>query len=364
MTTNYHAKLAELRAQIDRNVLGYEHMKLMALLALLSGGHLLLRAVPGTAKTTFAKTLAQAIGGANFSRIQCTPDLTASDIAGFTYFDRAQNVWRVKRGPILITKEDKPVNIFLADEVNRATPKAKAGLLEPMQEGQVTIDDETFRLADPFIEIATMNPIEQEGTYPLAEAELDRFCMLVDMSYVSRKDELQMLSRMDIIWPVRSREEHHDTGQVGSKIVPALSIQDILQIRDSVRRMASTATPALLEYITDLVRATRPGSTRSPEDLVLMQNFDKVHGADSSELRLQIEVGASPRAEIWILRLSAAHAFVQGNEFITPDDVRAVARDVLRHRIFVTRIAAHSGFSSEQVIDKVLSRVEVIEPRR
>jgi MoxR-like ATPase len=341
--TDYKAKVEAMKSELDKVVSGYDHVKKQVLICLLSRGHVLLRAVPGTAKTTLAKTLRGTVAGATDARFQMTPDMKPSDILGAI-------VYNVKTGEF----ENKPGqmvgrNIVLLDEINRTTPKTLSATLQAMQEGTITLGEKTYKLEDLFFVMATMNPVEQEGTFSLPEATLDRFAMLLDMRYVSRADELRMLENVIV----------HGT-KAQNVIENVVSVEEILEMREAVNAIAANASPTLRAYIVDLGRATRP------ED----EAFDRVHnsrelgeGLSTQVLKDSISLGGSPRVMIWTLHCAAAHAFISGRQNIEPDDVKAVFRDVARHRIILTQMAEHDGLTADKVIDAVLSRVEVIPER-
>ncbi|HEY9774577.1 MAG TPA: MoxR family ATPase [Planktothrix sp.] len=352
----YKEKIDAWRKELDKVISGYDHVKDQVLVALLSRGHVLLRAVPGTAKTTLANTLKSTIEGGVAARFQMTPDMKPSDILGVVVYNAKTAEFETKTGPMV------GAHITLFDEINRTTPKTLSATLQAMQEGIVTIGDKTFTLEELFFAIATMNPVEQEGTFPLPEATLDRFAMLLDMQYVSRKDEIAMAKNVAV---------HGRSAQKGvSKVV---SVQDILAMREEVDKIAGNASDTVVKYIVDLCRATRP--TDESFDLVhASKNLAapkgkavaadaKAQALDAAMLKDIIMLGASPRSIIWTLHCSAAAAFIQGDSNITPDHVKKVFRDVLRHRIMLSQVAEHEGYTSDQVIDAVLSRVPVIEPR-
>ena len=288
------------------------------LLALLCNNHVLIEGVPGLAKTLSVTTLARAIQ-ASFSRIQFTPDLLPADLVGTMIYSPRDGGFSTKKGPIF-------AHIVLADEINRAPAKVQSALLEAMQERQVTIGEETFPLADPFLVLATQNPIEQEGTYPLPEAQVDRFMFKLLVDYPSREQELEILRRM-----ARSQVEH----EVGAVLAPS----DILRLR----RIADTIymDAKVEEYIVDLIEATRqPGAYRL-------------------DIQEWIRHGASPRATIFLAMASRARAMLLGRGFVVPQDVKSVARDVLRHRVTVTYEAEAEELTSEDIVQRVLDGVEV-----
>jgi MoxR-like ATPase len=347
-------KIDAVKAELGKIVVGYDHVKTQILVCMLAGGHPLLRAVPGTAKTTLAKTLTSAIDGAKVARFQMTPDMKPSDIIGVVVYNAKTNEFEIQTGPMI------GANIVLADEINRTTPKTLSAKLQAMQEGTVTIGGKTFKLEDFFFEIATMNPVEQEGTFPLPEAALDRFFMLLDMRYVSRDDEIEMLERIALIMGNGAQDQ----------VKKVVSVEEILAMRKEVVKLAAAASRTVKAYIVDLGRATRP-----EDDM-----FFKVHAQPTAEelkqlkeqgeepltvdlLKEIIVLGGSPRVEICTLLCAAAKAFMDGDKSVEPDHVKAVFRDVCRHRILLSHVATHDGYTPDKVIDAVLNRVHVIEQR-
>ncbi|WP_412068439.1 AAA family ATPase [Rubrivirga sp. IMCC43871] len=304
---------------VGRVVVGQETMVERLLIGLLTGGHVLLEGVPGLAKTLTVSTLAAAVD-AKFQRVQFTPDLLPADLLGTLVFHQGDGSFRVKKGPIF-------ANVILADEVNRAPAKVQSALLEAMQERQVTIGETTFPLPRPFLVLATQNPIEQEGTYPLPEAQVDRFMLKTVVDYPTRDQELEIMRRMSraTALPVTA---------------PVVSPEDILRARATVGAVYLDAR--VEEYIVDLVLATRdPGRYKL------------------SDLRGLVQYGASPRASIALALAARAHAFLAGRAYATPDDVRAIALDVLRHRVAVTYEAEAEEVTSENIVGRVLATVEV-----
>ena len=300
-------------------VVGQPHMVERLLIGLLTGGHVLLEGVPGLAKTLTVSTLAAAVD-ARFQRIQFTPDLLPADLLGTLVYHQAESNFLVKKGPIF-------ANVILADEVNRAPAKVQSALLEAMQERQVTIGETTFPLPRPFLVLATQNPIEQEGTYPLPEAQVDRFMLKVVVGYPTREEELAIMRRMSRTAPL-------------PEVRPVVTPEQILRARAVVGEVYVDAR--VEEYVVDLVLATRePRRYRLPD------------------LDGLVAYGASPRASIALGLASRAHAFLDGRAYVTPDDVRAVALDVLRHRVAVTYEAEAEEVTSDEVVGRVLRTVEV-----
>ncbi len=303
--------------EMARRIVGQDYLIERLLISLLTGGHVLLEGVPGLAKTLTVRTLAETVH-TTFQRIQFTPDLLPADVIGTQIFDQATGEFRVKKGPIF-------ANIILADEINRAPAKVQAALLEAMQEKQVTIGGITHKLDEPFLVLATQNPIEQEGTYPLPEAQVDRFMLKLRVGYPTRAEEKEILRRM-------AGGEHIEVATVASP-------QHILDAR---RRIADLyMDDRLVDYIVELVHATR-----HPKDVGL------------ADLVPLIEFGASPRATISLGQAARAHAFLRGRAFVTPDDVKAIAPDVLRHRVLTTFEADAEGISSDTIVSRILGRIE------
>jgi MoxR-like ATPase len=308
----------DVLAEVRQRIVGQDMMVERLLIGLLTGGHILLEGVPGLAKTLAVRTLADVLH-ASFSRIQFTPDLLPADVVGTMIFDAQHQVFTPRRGPIF-------AQIVLADEVNRAPAKVQSALLEAMQERQVTIGGETFALPDPFLVLATQNPIESEGTYPLPEAQLDRFLLKVRVGYPTRTEEREVLTRMSTASaiPVRRIAE---PGQV-------------LAARHAIEQLH--LDPRLADYIVDLVRATRePGAI------------------GLGALTPMIAYGASPRASIALAQSARAHAYLRGRDFVSPEDVQALAADVMRHRIVLTFDAESDGLDTDGVVRQVLAAVPV-----
>jgi MoxR-like ATPase len=302
--------------EVARRLVGQDAMVERLLVGLLTGGHILLEGVPGLAKTLAVRTLAEIIS-ASFSRIQFTPDLLPADLIGTMVYDQKTQDFKVRKGPLF-------ANIILADEVNRAPAKVQSALLEAMQEKQVTIGGTTFKLEEPFLVLATQNPIESEGTYPLPEAQLDRFMLKVHVSYPNRDDEKEVLLRMS-----------------AGREIPVERVLDpamILAARASIADLYMDQK--VVDYIVDLVRATR-----DPAAVGL------------HELKPLIAFGGSPRASISLAQAARAHAFLRGRTYVVPEDVRALATDVLRHRIVLTFEAEAEDLTTDDVVAKVIGAV-------
>jgi MoxR-like ATPase len=307
-----------LRMETSKAIVGQKYMVDRLLLGLLSQGHILLEGVPGLAKTLAIKSLASAVN-ARFSRIQFTPDLLPADLIGTMIYNQKDNNFSVRKGPIF-------ANFILADEINRAPAKVQSALLEAMQERQVTIGDQTYKLEEPFLVLATQNPIEQEGTYPLPEAQIDRFMLKVVIHYPEKEEE-KLIIRQNV------------TG-VLQKINQVVKPEDILKARDLVREVYMDEK--IENYILDIVFATR-----NPEAYKL------------GKLKHLIAYGGSPRASINLALASKAYAFIKRRGYVIPEDVRAVCRDVMRHRIGLTYEAEAENITAEQIISELLNVVEV-----
>jgi MoxR-like ATPase len=307
-----------LKAEVMKVLVGQETMVDRILIALFTGGHILLEGVPGLAKTLCVKTVSDCVQ-TSFRRIQFTPDLLPADLIGTLIYNPKEGNFSVKKGPVF-------ANIVLADEINRAPAKVQSALLEAMQEHQVTIGEETFRLPEPFLVMATQNPIEQEGTYPLPEAQVDRFMLKVVVTYPSRGEEKRIVERF--------------AGGAAPRVRPVIQPQEILQVRDLISRIYMD--DKVVDYIVDLVFATR-----EPKEYRL------------GELEPLIEYGASPRASIYLNQAARAQAFLNGRPYVTPQDVKTVGMDVLRHRVIVTYEAEAEEKTSEDVIRRIFEEVPV-----
>jgi MoxR-like ATPase len=307
-----------LTTEVAKVIVGQKQMVDRLLIGLLCNGHILLEGVPGLAKTLTIKSLASAIS-AKFQRIQFTPDLLPADLIGTMIYNQKDGKFFTRRGPIF-------ANFILADEINRAPAKVQSALLEAMQERQITIGEETFKLDEPFLVLATQNPIEQEGTYPLPEAQVDRFMLKVKIGYPSREDELSIM-RQNVM------------GSQG-EIKPVVSPKDILSARAAVKSVYMDEK--IERYILDIVFATREPAQFKLEKIAPM-----------------ISYGASPRASINLALASKAHAFIKRRGYVIPEDVRAISLDVLRHRIAVTYEAEAEEVTSESVVQEILNHIEV-----
>ena len=303
---------------MDQVIVGQKHLVDSLLIGLLSNGHILLEGVPGLAKTLAIKTLASLID-AKYNRIQFTPDLLPADVIGTMVYSQAKEQFQVKKGPVF-------ANFVLADEINRAPAKVQSALLEAMQERQVTIGEETYKLDDPFLVLATQNPIEQEGTYPLPEAQVDRFMLKVIIGY-PKKEEEKLIIRQNI-----SGER--------AKVQPVLKAEEIIETRNIVRKVY--IDEKIERYIVDIVFATR-----FPQDYGL------------GDIKDMISFGASPRASINLALAARSYAFLKQRGYVIPEDVRAVCHDVMRHRIGLSYEAEANNVTSEEVISEILNKVEV-----
>ena len=307
-----------LTLEINKVIVGQKHMIERLLIGLLGKGHILLEGVPGLAKTLAINSLSKAVKG-SFSRIQFTPDLLPADVVGTMIYNMKENDFSIKKGPII-------ANFVLADEINRAPAKVQSALLEAMQEKQVTIGDKTFKLAPPFLVMATQNPVEQEGTYPLPEAQVDRFMLKTVIDYPNIKDEQQIV-RANI---------NNSFGD----IKPVVTVKEIIKAQDSVKLVYMDEK--IEQYVLDLIFATR---------------YPEKYGLD--ELKPMINFGASPRGSINLANASRCYAFIKRRGYVIPEDVRAVIHDVLRHRIGLTYEAEAESISSEDIINKIVNQVEV-----
>ena len=304
-----------ITAEMHKTVVGQDELVEMLVVAVLAGGHVLLEGVPGTAKTLSVRTLAR-IFDVSFARIQFTPDLMPSDILGVSIYDPRTQQFNLKKGPIF-------AGLLLADEVNRTPPKTQSALLEAMEERRVTIDGISHDLPEPFLVCATQNPIEYEGTYPLPEAQLDRFMLKVNVAYPSMEEEQNILLRVQGGF----RAQNLDTADIH----PALQGSDMPYFRNEIERVRVEAP--VLRYIVEVIRATR----------------DHRH----------LTLGASPRAAITLLMTSKALAAIRGRDFITPDDVKTMARPVLRHRLAVRPESEIEGYTGDRIVESILQSVEV-----
>ena len=308
-----------VRAEVGKVLVGQDALVQRLLLALLADGHVLLEGVPGLAKTLVVSTLAQAVE-CSFSRIQFTPDMLPGDVTGTQIFNPREGTYSVRKGPVF-------GNLVLADEINRAPAKVQSALLEAMQERQVTLGEESFRLAEPFLVMATQNPIEQEGTYPLPEAQLDRFMMKLRVGYPSRDDEVRVIDRM----AGSGREPVASPAMRGDDILAAREVARQVFVDDKVKR-----------YAVDLVAATRDPAEAGMPELVNL-----------------IEYGASVRGSLNLVKLAKAHALLAGRDYTSPHDVKSVAVDVLRHRVVVTYEAEAENRDADDLVGTILANVEV-----
>ena len=316
--------LALLLERLEREVVGQRPLLERLVVALLAGGHVLIEGVPGLAKTRSVRALARALDLPS-RRVQFTPDLLPSDLTGTQIYRPATGTFDVRHGPIV-------TNVLLADEINRAPAKVQSALLEAMQEGRVTIGDQAVALPDPFWVLATQNPIEHEGTYPLPEAQLDRFLLKLTVGYPDRASELLML---DLAGPGAGMGADDGT----SRSAPLLGPADVLHLRGKAE--AVRVAPAIKEYAVDLVRATRDPAG---------------YGLDLAPL---IELGASPRASLALVAAARGHALLSGRDYVTPHDVKSLARDVLRHRVIASYEADASGVSPDTIIGRILDQIRV-----
>ena len=304
--------------EIEGVIVGQRDMVERLLIGLLCSGHILLEGVPGLAKTLTISTLARTVQ-ARFRRLQFTPDLLPADLTGTLIYNQQTSEFVPKKGPIF-------ANFVLADEINRAPAKVQSALLEAMQERQVTIGEVTYPLDDPFLVMATQNPIEQEGTYPLPEAQTDRFMLKVRVGYPSREEERQILERMGDDAPI--------------DVEPVLDVGDIHRLREAVQLVYTD--DKIKDYIVDIVQATRDPTTAGLADLANL-----------------VEYGASPRATLFLARASRAHAFIRRRGYVTPEDVKAIGPDVLRHRLITTYEAEAEEIDTDEIVRRLFDHVEV-----
>ncbi|MDQ3341414.1 MAG: MoxR family ATPase [Myxococcota bacterium] len=313
------SRFTSLKAEVGKVLVGQDEMLHRLLLGLLAGGHVLLEGVPGLAKTLVIKTLADSLEG-TFSRIQFTPDMLPGDVVGTQIYNPREGSYTVKKGPVF-------GNFILADEINRAPAKVQSALLEAMQEKQVTLGDQTFKLTEPFLVLATQNPIEQEGTYPLPEAQLDRFMLKVKVGYPTKDEEVKIIDRM----------AGNAAEPTASKV---MGTDEILAARDVVKQVF--VDDKVKRYAVDLVAATRDPKANNLAQLAPL-----------------IDNGASPRASIALIKVAKAQALMSGRSYISPHDVKTIAHDVLRHRILVSYEAEAQGKTTDHVIAQILENVPV-----
>jgi MoxR-like ATPase len=310
--------IQKILSETKKVIVGQEYVLERLLVGVLTGGHLLLEGVPGLAKTLSIKTLADVVA-VGFRRLQFTPDLLPADLIGTMIYNQAKQEFVPKLGPIFS-------NFILADEINRAPAKVQSALLEAMQEKQVTIGDQTFKLKEPFLVLATQNPIEQEGTYPLPEAQVDRFMMKLKVSYPKKEEERIIIERM--------------TKKILPMVSKVIEPEDIIKAREVTQSIY--VDDKIKEYVLDIVFATR-----DPEKYNL------------KDMKQLLEYGASPRASIYLINAAKALAFIKGRGFVTPEDIKAIGRDVLRHRIIPSFEAEAEEVDSEVIIDRIFSEIEV-----
>ena len=315
----HQVKIKEVFSEVSKIVVGQEYMVNRLLIGLFTQGHILLEGVPGLAKTLTVNTLARVLH-LNFHRIQFTPDLLPADLIGTLIYNQQKSEFEVKKGPVF-------ANMILADEVNRAPAKVQSALLESMQEKQVTIGDTTYKLDKPFLVMATQNPIDQEGTYPLPEAQVDRFMMKVFVDYPTKEEEMEIMRRMSNM-------------SFDDKIKTILSKKDIFQIRDEINKVR--ISESLERYIIELVFATR-----NPEEFGL------------KEEKGYIQFGASPRASIYLNLASKAIAYFDEREYVLPEDIKEIAMDVLNHRMILNYEAEADGVDAKFILDRILKKVPI-----
>ena len=315
----FQRKFADVKSEIAKVVVGQDALVHRLLIGLITGGHILVEGVPGLAKTLLIRTLAECLN-ATFSRIQFTPDMLPVDVTGTEIFNPKDATFSIKKGPIF-------GNLILADEINRAPAKVQSALLEAMQEKQVTIGNESFQMASPFLVMATQNPIEQEGTYPLPEAQLDRFMLKVVVGYLTREEEIRVVERMAGATPVPTVRQIMD-------------METVLQAKAAAENIHMDNKVS--SYAVDLVNATR---------------YPKDYGL--SDIAMFIEMGASPRASINLVKAGKAHALLNGRDYLSPHEIKTIAPDVLRHRIALTYEAEAQGKTADDIITRIL---EILVP--
>lgn len=313
------AFIDDIKKETDKVIVGQQYMIERLLLGLLAKGHILLEGLPGLAKTLSIKTLSKAID-ADFQRIQFTPDLLPADIIGTMIYNPGSNEFHVKKGPIF-------ANFILADEINRAPAKVQSALLESMQERQVTIGKESYKLEEPFLVLATQNPIEQEGTYPLPEAQVDRFMLKVNVDYPTREEERIIIRR-------------NLGGEISQKIMPVIKPEQIIKARQSIQKIYMDEK--IENYILDIVFASR-----NPKQ------------AGMTELEPLITYGGSPRASINLAMAAKAHAFMHRRGYVIPEDVRSICRDVMRHRVGLSYEAEAENVSQEDIVNEIINKIQV-----
>ena len=312
-------KIQQVIAEVGKVVVGQSYMVNRLLIGLFTGGHILLEGVPGLAKTLTINTLAKVLD-LQFHRIQFTPDLLPSDLIGTMIYNQREGLFEVKRGPIF-------ANIILADEINRSPAKVQSALLESMQEKQVTIGDNTYKLDKPFLVLATQNPVEQEGTYPLPEAQVDRFMMKLYVGYLNKEEELEVMRRMSNL-------------SFDAQVSKVLNKEDIFAIKNEINRI--TISESLERYIIELVFATR-----NPLEYGLKEEAE------------YIQFGVSPRASINLNLAAKAMAYLNGRDFVLPEDIKEIAKDVLNHRIILNYEAEADGVNSRQLVENILRKVAI-----
>jgi len=315
ISQKYSKIISNIMLETQKNIIGQEDIIKKILISIISDGHVLLESVPGLAKTLMIKTMAD-IFSVNNVRIQFTPDLLPADILGTKIYKNNSNTFEIQKGPIFH-------NFVLADEINRAPPKVQSALLESMQEKQVSIHGETFQLEKPFLVLATQNPIENEGTYKLPEAQVDRFALKILIKYPSKEEEIKIIEK--------------NTTDTEIKIEPILKSNEILQMQEFNSKIY--ADNIILKYVASIMDATR-----NPEDYEL-------------DLKNIIEFGASPRASIWLIKAAKANAMINGRGYVIPEDIKEVAHDVLRHRLILTFEAEADEINSDKVIDIILDKI-------
>jgi MoxR-like ATPase len=331
----YSGKINDLKKEISTVIVGQTHMIDSLIYALLSDGHVLLEGVPGLAKSLAVEILAKALQG-KFQRIQFTPDLLPSDISGVAIYNQKTQDFETKKGPIF-------TNFLLADEINRSSPKVQSALLQAMQEREVNIEKETYQLEKPFMVLATMNPLEQEGTYPLAEAQIDRFMLKIDVKYLSR-DELQRLLEL----------KNTNFESIKKEVKKVMSLEDIREIQEVIHESVHVED-RIREYIVSLCINTQPPYTRNKADVTQEELEGKNWVIDYNKIKM----GSSPRGAEYIQKVAKVHAFIQGRDYVILDDICDVAKDILRHRIILNPVVDRAETDEESILEEILEKTKL-----
>lgn len=331
----YSGKIIDLKKEMSTVIVGQHHMIDSLIYALLADGHILLEGVPGLAKSLAVETLAKTLEG-KFQRTQFTPDLLPSDILGVAIYNQKTQEFETKKGPIF-------TNFYLADEINRTSPKVQSALLQAMQEREITIEKETYQLGNPFMVLATMNPLEQEGVYPLAEAQIDRFMLKIDVKYLS-KAELKMLLKL----------KNTNFENIKKEVKKVMSLEDIRETQVLIHKKVHVEE-RIMDYISELCVNTQPPHTRNKADVTRAELSGKNWIIDYNN----IKIGSSPRGAEYTQKVAKVHAFIQGRNYVTLDDIYDVAKDVLRHRIILNPVVDRAEIDEEDVIEEILEKTKL-----